>query len=173
MRSDAALQRTGRAKDRTPIAAASGRRQSVNAISAVQARRAFRCKRCTRRRNAAQFTGFLKNPMKPHRRPVFPVADGRPAHIAGVAAAPVQKLKGKQELHFFPDRAPDLNPEEFAGYHHVQSARQSPSRSCFSLPASPDPSRSGTEGVAKLCSLFLAGAPPGELTIKRTGRFRR
>lgn len=95
MRSDTALQRTWRVKDRTPIPAVSGRRQSVNAFSAAQARRAFRCKGYTRRRNAAQFTGFLKNPMRPRRRPVFPVADGRPAHIAGVATAHVQRLKGK------------------------------------------------------------------------------
>lgn len=117
IRSDAALQRTWGAKGQTPVVATSGKRQAVNAISAVNLLGAFWYNVYTGRLNAQQFILFLKDFLKGRRRPVFLVVDRHPAHIANVVAEHVQSLQGRLELHFLPGYAPELNPDEFVWNH--------------------------------------------------------
>jgi transposase len=117
IRSDAPMQRTWGARGQTPIVKTSGQRQSVSAISAVTARGEFWYSVYTGRLNATRFVEFLKQFMRPRRRPVFLVVDGLPAHKAKLVAAYVQSQKGKLELHFLPGYAPDLNPDEFVWNH--------------------------------------------------------
>src|SRR6516165_557479 len=121
IRSDAALQRTWGAKGETPIVATSGKRQQVNAISAVNASGAFWYDVYTGKFNAQLFITKLKAFMRNRRRPVFLVLDGHPAHRAKIVAAYVQSLKGRLELHFLPGYAPDLNPDEFVWNHLRQN----------------------------------------------------
>jgi len=121
IRSDAALQRTWGAKGETPILATSGKRQQVNAISAVNASGAFWYDVYTGKFNAQLFITKLKAFMRNPRRPVFLVLDGHPAHRAKIVAAYVQSLKGRLELHFLPGYAPDLNPDEFVWNHLRQN----------------------------------------------------
>ncbi len=117
IRSDAPLQRTWGPKGQTPVAPTSGKRQSVNAISAVTLLGEFWYNVYTGRLNAAPFVAFLRDFLRYRRRPVFLVVDRHPAHIAKLVSAYVQSLQGRLELHFLPGDAPELNPDEFVWNH--------------------------------------------------------
>jgi len=117
VRSDQVLGRTWGLRGKTPEVATSGRRQSVNALSAVNARGAFWYEIYTERLNASRFLELLKHFMRGRKGPVLLVLDGHPAHIAKAVAQYVQSLKGRLELHFLPGYAPELNPDEFVWNH--------------------------------------------------------
>jgi transposase len=117
IRSDSVLGRTWAPKGQTPEVETSGRRQSVNAISAINARGEFWFKVYTQRLNKERFLHFLKAFMRGRRIPVFLVIDGHPAHRARIIAEYVQSLKGRLEIHFLPGYAPELNPDEFVWNH--------------------------------------------------------
>jgi len=120
VRSDHVLGRTWGLRGQTPEVRTSGRRQSVNAISAVNARGAFWYEIYTARLNKALFVELLRHFMRGRRQPVFVVLDRHPAHIARAVAAYVESQKGRLELHFLPGYAPELNPDEFV-WNHVKS----------------------------------------------------
>lgn len=117
VRSDQVLGRTWGLRGHTPEVATSGRRQSVNAISAVNARGEFWYEIYRERLNATRFVALLRNFMKRRRVPVILVLDSHPAHNAKVVAEYVQSLRGRLELHFLPGYAPELNPDEFVWNH--------------------------------------------------------
>jgi transposase len=117
VRSDQVLGRTWGLRGQTPEVPTSGRRQSVNAISAVNARGEFWYEIYTERLNAVRFVELLTHFMRGRKSPVFLVVDGHPAHIAKVVAQYVQRLAGRLELHFLPGYAPELNPDEFVWNH--------------------------------------------------------
>jgi transposase len=111
------LDEAGVLRGQTPEVPTSGRRQSVNAISAVNARGAFWYELYTERLNGLRFVALLAHFMRGRKGPVFLVVDGHPAHIAKVVAHYVQRLAGRLELHFLPGYAPELNPDEFVWNH--------------------------------------------------------
>lgn len=156
IRSDAPLQRTWGAKGQTPIVKTSGQRQSVSAISAVTARGAFWYTVYTGRVNATRFVAFLKKFMRHRRRRVFLVVDGLPAHKAKLVAAYVRSLKGKLELHFLPDYAPDLNPDEFV-WNHIRhhGATKTPLRKNESLRKRVEQNLADIKGSPKLVRSFF------------------
>lgn len=117
IRSDSVLGRTWAPKGRTPEVATSGRRQAVNAISAVNARGEFWYKVYTGGLNKDRFVAFLKSFMRGRKHPVMLVVDGHPAHRARVVRDYVQAQKGKLEIYFLPGYAPELNPDEFVWNH--------------------------------------------------------
>lgn len=117
VRSDAPLGRTWGVRGQTPEVLTSGRRQSVNAISAVNAAGAFWYKVYTERLNKELFLQFLKEFQRAVRRPVFLVVDRHPSHVARAVAEYVRSQKGRLEIHFLPGYAPDLNSDEFVWNH--------------------------------------------------------
>ena len=117
VRSDAVLGRTWAPKGQTPEVSTSGRRQSVNAISAVNARGEFWYKVFTGGLNKERFVAFLKSFMRGRKHPVMMIVDGHPAHRARIVRDYVQSLKGKLEIYFLPGYAPELNPDEFVWNH--------------------------------------------------------
>jgi transposase len=117
VRSDQVLGRTWGLRGQTPEGATSGKRQSVNAISAVNALGEFWFEIYTERLNATKFVELLAHFMRRRKGPVLLVLDGHPAHIAKSVARYVQSLKGRLELHFLPGYAPELNPDEFVWNH--------------------------------------------------------
>jgi transposase len=119
VRSDQALGRTWGIRGRTPVVPTSGKRQAVNAISAVNARGAFWYRVYKGRLNKTIFVALLKRFLRGQRGPMFLVVDCHPAHRAASVASFVQSLKGQLELHFLPGYAPELNPEEFV-WHHLK-----------------------------------------------------
>jgi transposase len=134
VRSDQILGRTWGLRGKTPEVATSGRRQSVNAISAVNARGEFWYEIYTDRLNATRFLKLLRNFMRRRRSPVFLVLDGHPAHTAKAVAQYVQGLSGRLEVHFLPGYAPELNPDEFVWNHlKRQGVSKKPLRQAESL----------------------------------------
>jgi transposase len=135
VRSDQVLGRTWAPRGKTPEVATAGRRQSINAISAVNALGEFWFETYSGRLNADSFMGLLRNFLRYRRGPVFLVLDSHPAHIAKVVARHVQALKGKLELHFLPGYAPELNPDEFVWNHlKRQGVSKTPLKKGESLP---------------------------------------
>lgn len=117
VRSDQILGRTWGLRGQTPEVATSGRRQSVNAISAVSARGEFWYEIYSDRLNATRFVELLRHFMRHRRGRVFLVLDSHPAHAARIVSAYVHSLRGNLELHFLPGYAPELNPDEFVWNH--------------------------------------------------------
>ena len=120
IRSDAPPGRTWGLRGQTPVVQTEGRRQSVNAISAVNAKGSFWYRTYTGRLNAPAFVEFLRNFLRTRRRSVNLIVDSHPAHIAKMTAQFVQGTQGKLEMHFLPGYAPDLNPDEFV-WNHVKT----------------------------------------------------
>lgn len=112
VRSDQVLGKTWGVKGQTPEVPTSGKRQSINAISAVNIQGAFWWKTCSGRFNGTLFLSLLKIFMK-NRGKTFLVLDGHPVHGAKMIKNYVESLKGRLELHFLPGYAPELNPDEF------------------------------------------------------------
>jgi transposase len=112
VRSDATLGRTWAPRGQTPIVTTFGKRQSINAISAVNEAGAFWYETYSGTLNSGRFIQLLKNFMARRRRPVVLVLDGHPAHRANVVFEYLQSLKGRLEIHFLPGYSPDLNPDE-------------------------------------------------------------
>ena len=134
VRSDQVLGRTWGIRGETPEVSTSGKRQSVNAISAVNARGEFWYETYTERLNATRFIELVSHFMHRRKQPVFLVLDRHPAHIAKSVAAYVQSLKGRLELHFLPGYAPELNPDEFVWNHlRQQGVSKTPLRQNESL----------------------------------------
>jgi transposase len=121
IRSDSPLGRTYGLKGRTPVVKTSGKRQSINAISAVNSKGAFWYNVYPGKLNAALFLHFLKDFMNRRRKPVYMVIDSLPAHKAKSVEAYVKSTKRKLELHFLPTYAPDTNPDEFVWHHLKQN----------------------------------------------------
>jgi transposase len=117
VRSDALLGRTWAPKGQTPEVSTSGRRQSVNAISAVNARGEFWYQVFSGGLNQERFVAFLQSFMRGRKHPVMMIVDGHPAHRARIVRDSVQSLQGKLEIYFLPGYAPELNPDEFVWNH--------------------------------------------------------
>jgi transposase len=93
--SDPPLGRTYGLKGQTPVLPTSGRRQSLNVISAVTARGEFWAATYTGKLNAEAFVAFLKNFMKGRKGRVYLVVDGHPAHKANLVTDYVASLGGE------------------------------------------------------------------------------
>lgn len=121
VRSDSPLGRSYGLKGHTPVVKTSGKRQSINAISAVNSKGAFWYNVYPGKLNAALFIHFLRDFMRRRRKPVYLVLDSLPAHKTKSVGAYVQSTQGKVELHYLPTYAPDTNPDEFVWHHLKQN----------------------------------------------------
>ena len=121
VRSDSPLGRSYGLKGRTPVVKTSGKRQKINAISALSPKGGFWFKVYSGMLTAIVFVTFLKDFLKRRKKPVMLVVDGLPVHKAKVVQKYVQSTKGKLELHFLPSYSPDLNPDEFVWNHLKQN----------------------------------------------------
>jgi len=121
VRSDSPLGRSYGLKGRTPVVKTSGKRQSINAISAVNSQGAFWYNVYAGKLNGALFIQFLRDFMRRRRKPVYLVLDSLPAHKTKSVEAYVRSTEKKLELHFLPTYAPDTNPDEFVWHHLKQN----------------------------------------------------
>ena len=121
VRSDSPLGRSYGLKGRTPVVKTSGKRQKINAISALSPKGGFWFKVYSGMLTAIVFVTFLKDFLKGRKKPVMLVVDGLPVHKAKMVQEYVQSTKGKLELHFLPSYSPDLNPDEFVWNHLKQN----------------------------------------------------
>lgn len=103
----------------TPVVEKTGRRFSINMISAVSARGDFRFMVHEGTVNGRRFRTFLQRLMVGAKRPVFVIVDGHPAHRTRVVRDYVASTNGRLRLFFLPSYAPQLNPDE-AVWSHVK-----------------------------------------------------
>lgn len=112
MRSDHHAGTTWAPMARTPVVETTGRRFSLNMISAVSANGQFRFMLHEGNASAAIFLEFLKRLMHDAKRPVFLIVDGHQIHKAKMINDYVASQNGRLKLFFLPPYSPHLNPDE-------------------------------------------------------------
>lgn len=127
MRSDHHAGTTWAPVGQTPIVKATGRRFSLNMLSAVSAQGEFRFMLHDGSVGARVFCAFLKRLLVGATRPVFLIVDGHPAHKAKLVQDFVAAQQGRLKLFFLPPYSPQLNPDEQV-WNHVKTrvAKQLP-----------------------------------------------
>jgi transposase len=156
VRSDSPLGRSYGLKGRTPVVKTSGKRQKINAISALSPKGGFWFKVYSGMLTAIVFVTFLKDFLKGRKKPVMLVVDGLPVHKAKVVQEYVQSTKGKLELHFLPGYSPDLNPDEFVWNHLKQNGTsKKPLRKDESLRQRVEEDLAGIKNNPKLVRSFF------------------
>lgn len=116
-RADTVHGKTWGLRGQTPIVHRSGQRQSVSAASAVSARWEFWFCTSPGGLNGELFVELLRRLMHRRKQSVFLVLDGLPAHRRAIVREYVESTAGRLSLHFLPDYAPDLNPDELVWSH--------------------------------------------------------
>lgn len=101
----------------TPVVEVTGRRFSVNMLSAVGLRGELRFMVHEGTVNAKVFREFLRRLLVGADKPVFVIVDGHPAHKAKLVKDFVASTNGMLKLFFLPPYAPHLNPDEQVWAH--------------------------------------------------------
>jgi len=102
VRSDYHTGHTWAPKGETPVLSVTGKRFSLNMISAVSAQGQLRFMLHQGTVTATVFREFLKRLMVGATKPVFVIVDGHPTHNAKLVKEYVESLKGKLKLFFLP-----------------------------------------------------------------------
>lgn len=117
IRSDYHTGTTWAPQGQTPVVQATGRRFSLNMISAVSAQGEFRFMLHDGSVGAKVFVEFLKRLMVNAKKPVFLIVDGHPIHKAKMVKNFVDRLDGKLRLFYLPPYSLHLNPDETVWAH--------------------------------------------------------
>jgi len=96
----------------TPTVRASGKRHSVNMISAISSMGELEFMFVDGKTNAEIFKLFLQQLMLGAQQPIILVVDGSPIHKANLIKEYVDTTEGKLELYYLPPYSPQLNPDE-------------------------------------------------------------
>lgn len=112
VRSDFHAGTTWAPKGQTPVVMKTGRRFSLNMISAITSKGVLRFMVSPKRINSVLFLEFLKRLMRGSIRPVFLIVDGSSAHKAKIVTKYVEGHKGRLRLFFLPPYSPEPNPDE-------------------------------------------------------------
>jgi len=91
----------------TPVVHQTGRRFSLNMISAVSPRGQLRFMVTQKRVGASVFVDFLKRLMHGWERPIFLIVDGHPSHKARLVKAFLNRMRGKLRLFYLPPYSPE------------------------------------------------------------------
>jgi len=100
-------------KGQTPVIRSTGQRFRFNMISAVSPKGNLRFMVTEKSINAPLFLEFLKRLIHSHRRKIFLIVDGHPAHRSKQVRAFLKSVPHKLTLFFLPPYSPELNPDEF------------------------------------------------------------
>ncbi len=117
IRSDHHTGTTWAPQGQTPVVRATGRRFSLNMISAVSTQGEFRFMLHEGSVGAKVFLEFLKRLMVNAEKPVFLIVDGHSIHKAKLVKSYVERLDGKLKLFYLPPYSPHLNPDETVWAH--------------------------------------------------------
>jgi transposase len=101
----------------TPVVEVTGRRFSLNMISAVSPQGEFRFMLHDGTVNAEIFREFLKRLLIGASGPVFLIVDGHPVHKAKLIKTFVEAQNGMLKLFYLPPYSPQLNPDEQVWAH--------------------------------------------------------
>ena len=122
IRSDFHRGTTWGVKGETPLVPKTGRRFSINMLSAVSPRGKLRFMVTESRVNAGVFIEFLKRLLHNAKRPIYLIVDGHPTHKAKKVRKFVDGTQGKLKLFYLPPYSPELNPDELV-WNHIKSHR--------------------------------------------------
>ena len=117
IRSDYHAGTTWAVRGKTPVVKATGRRFSLNMLSAVNALGHFRFMTVEGGVTATVFREFLKRLITGMDRKVILIVDGHPTHRAKLVKRFVQENAERLELVFLPPYSPELNPDELVWAH--------------------------------------------------------
>ena len=117
LRSDYHSGTTWAPKGRTPVVRSTGRRFSLNMISAISSKGGMRFMTVRGGVTGKVFILFLKRLILDVKGPVYLVVDGHPAHKSKRAREFVESTEGMLKLFYLPPYAPDLNPDELVWNH--------------------------------------------------------
>ena len=101
----------------TPVVTATGRRFSLNMLSAVSPRGEFRFMLHDGTVTAPIFKTFLQRLMVGVTNPVFVVVDGHHVHKSALVRQYIKSQAGMLQLFFLPPYSPQLNPDEQVWAH--------------------------------------------------------
>lgn len=96
----------------TPVVRSTGKRVSVQTISAVSANEQLHFILHKGRTTAEVFVKFLRQLMTDRTQKVILVVDGHSIHKAGIVQEYVNSTDGLLRLHYLPPYFPQLNPDE-------------------------------------------------------------
>jgi transposase len=112
LRSDYHTGTTWAPKGQTPVVRTTGKRFSIQMLSAVGQDGHFEFMLREGRVNSEVFCDFLRQLILGSKQPVFLIVDGSSIHKAKVVKEFLEENKGKIELHIIPPYSPELNPDE-------------------------------------------------------------
>ncbi len=112
LRSDGRRGTTWGVKGETPVVPKTGRRFSLNLITAVPPPGELRCMVTEDRVNADTFITFLCRLLANALQPTYLVVGGHPVHRSKKVPEFVTAQQGRLELFFLPPDSPELNPDE-------------------------------------------------------------
>lgn len=112
-RSDHQAGRSYAPKGQTPIIKATGKRFTVNMISAISNRGHLQFMLMEKGFNSEVFKTFLLQMIKHSRQKIFFITDNHPAHKTIKLNEWLEDNKEKIEVFFIPPYSPELNPQEY------------------------------------------------------------
>jgi transposase len=101
----------------TPVVSVTGRRFSLNMISAVSPQGEFRFMLHQGSVTAKVFKTFLQRLLVGGEHPIFLIVDGHPIHKSRLVRDFVKSTNGRLRLYFLPPYAPHVNPDEQVWAH--------------------------------------------------------
>ena len=113
MRSDHQAGRSYAPAGKTPVIKKTGKRFSLNMISAISNRGHLQFMIIDGRFNSEVFRVFLKRMVKYSKQKIYFVTDGHPAHKTKKLNEWLSKNKKRIEVFFLPPYSPELNAQEY------------------------------------------------------------
>ncbi len=113
MRSDHQAGKSYAPKGQTPVIKRTGKRFSLNMISAISNKGHLQFMIIDGRFNSEVFVMFLKQMIKYSRQKIYFVTDGHPAHKTKKLNEWLSENKDRIEVFFLPPYSPELNPQEY------------------------------------------------------------
>ena len=113
MRSDHQAGKSYAPKGKTPVIKATGKRFSLNMISAISNRGHLQFRIIDGTFNGEVFQSFLEGMIKYGKKKIFYITDGHPAHKTKKLKAWLEEKQDRIEVFFLPPYSPELNPQEY------------------------------------------------------------
>jgi transposase len=158
IRSDYHSGTTWAPRGHTPVVSGTGRRFSVNMISALTPGGTLRFTVHRGHVNANVFIEFCRKLLHDAAgRPVHLIVDGHKAHTARATQDFVASTKGQLTLHFLPGYSPELNPDEWV-WKNIKHDRlgKTPTTSQTDLEAKVRSALHRLQALPRLLRAFLA-----------------
>ena len=112
-RSDHQAGRSYAPKGQTPIIKATGKRYTVNMISAISNKGHLQFMLMDKGFNSEVFKTFLQQMIKYSKGKIFFITDNHPAHKTIKLNQWLEEHKDKIKVYFIPPYSPELNPQEY------------------------------------------------------------